>query len=447
MGTIGRRVICWVSAMAILASVLVSLGCGSTDAPGTIPAAAIIGDNSGGGTAFYQTWRMSANQSHVDFCAQRISSEGYLVWGEGGRLIDGYDAASYSVCDSYAVSDGSGGAVLIWEEPSRSQVNIARVDSQGNVDWQTDIPRQGIEEIKGVISDGSEGVIIAYVDEDMNMSALKTDAEGSLPWGSDGVPLNMGDSYLSDMASDNSGGIIVVRYGGGNISAQRVDSGGNVLWQTGGVEICGSLAGEAVVVSDGTGGAIIAFARYIPSGGGTYSDSDIYAQRIDAEGNLLWGPDGARVSMKPPDAASPSIVNGGAGGAIIFFGDGTYVYAQRIDADGHRLWAEDIEVWKGNDYSVVSDDFDGAIGAWDERTQRVDGEGRTMWGPDGTTAMVDSSGWYLISPDGYGGVLVSWTAVAKSASGYEGYEASYYVQRVDAEGDIVWGDEGILLNR
>jgi hypothetical protein len=50
----------------------------------------------------------------------------------------------------------------------------------------------------------------------------------------------------------------------------------------------------------------------------------------------------------------------------------------------------------------------------------------------------------LAVPDGCGGVLVSWSVVEFKGSKVS--EVSYYVQRVDAEGDVMWGNEGILLN-
>lgn len=133
---------------------------------------------------------------------------------------------------SEAVSDGSGGAIIAWSEclpevpgePPSCQTYVARIDAEGHVQWQKDIP--GVDQ---AVPDGSGGAIIAYTNGDMNISVLKIDTEGNLPWGGDGVSLDLGDSYLSDIASDNSGGVIIVRYGVGNISAQRVDSGGN-MW-------------------------------------------------------------------------------------------------------------------------------------------------------------------------------------------------------------------------
>ena len=245
---------------------LLSASCGPNP---YIPPAAITGDNSGGAIAVYQTWPMS--DSYGQFYVQKISPEGDFLWGEEGILI-GSGCSVVDRCDSYAIGDGSGGAIIIWMErlpqaegePERSyfQSHAARIDSEGNVKWRRDIP--GIDQ---AIPDGSGGAIIAFDDRHDNISVLNIDAEGNLPWGEDGVSLNLsGYDSQRDIASDNLGGVIAVQQipKEGIIRAQRVDSEGDILWQTGGVQVCVGPAEEAQVVSDGAGGAIIAYMRDIP---------------------------------------------------------------------------------------------------------------------------------------------------------------------------------------
>ncbi len=440
-----RKIVVSVIISALAVAILLSIGCDSGCCGPSIPFAAITGDSSGGAIAFYQTWRMSDTGSLVEFYAQKISPEGDFLWGEKGILVGSGDADFYWTSDLYAVSDGSGGAFVIWRQPLReppySQPHVAKINSEGNVQWRTDI--SGVDK---AIPDGSGGVIIAY-----NASILKIDAEGNLPWGEDGVSLGL--AGFDDICSDNSGGVIVVSYGVGNVSTQMVDSGGNILWQTGGVQVYVGSAGEPRVVSDGSGGAIIVYEQYIPCGGGN-CNSDIYAQRIGAGGNILWGPDGVPVCIEPLLQHSPEIVDDGAGGAIVFFvsleNNSQGIHALRIDADGHKLWDEDVELWPTTYHSLVSDGSGGGISVWyggnetEAGAQRLDAAGRKLWGPDGTTLTFRDLHLPLAVPDGCGGVLISWSAV--KFTGEEISQVSYYVQRVDAEGDVVWGDEGILLN-
>lgn len=440
---------------ALIGVALLSASCdGGPSVP--IPPAAITGDNSGGAIVVYQIWRMS--DFYGQFYVQKISPDGDFLWGEKGVSI-GSGYSDFGDFDSYAVSDGSGGAIVIWlefllqqeGEPPSFQIHVARITSEGNVEWQKDIP--GIDE---AIPDGSGGVIIAYTDPYDNISVLKIDAEGNLPWGEDGVSLNLTEYTPLAVASDNLGGVIVVGYAyqGGRpiVYAQRVDSGGNILWQTGGVQACVGPAEGADVISDGAGGAIIAYMRDIPCDDGRigYCDSDIYAQRIDAGGNVLWGPDGVPICTGASVPNSPRIVTDGAGGAIIpffFLEDYAAFRARRIDADGHKLWEEEAELWGG---IIVSDGSGGVISVWygeegtNARAQRLDATGRELWGPEGITLTLRDRHWSLTVPDGCGGVLISWSAV--EFTGSKASEISYYVQRIDADGNVVWGDEGILLN-
>jgi hypothetical protein len=447
-----KTVIC-----ALIGATLVGASCGPCQVPP--PAAAITGDDSGGTIAMYEIWQPPDSYGQV--YVQKMSPEGAFLWGEEGILIGGGCRAD-DQCESYAVSDGSGGAIVIWMEflpepdeepqPSYFRTHAARIDSEGNTEWRTDIPA-----IDQAIPDDSGGAIIAYRAPHNDIAVLKVDSEGNLSWGEDGVPLNTGQCWPLAAASDNMGGIIVVgcdlEGGQGPVYVQRVDSGGNALWQTGGVQVCTGPAEGAQAVSDGAGGAIIAYMRDIPCDDGRigYCDGDIYAQRIDAEGNVLWGPEGVPICAGPSSFPnSPRIVTDGAGGAIIcytFIGDYAAFRAARVDGEGHVLWEDEAELWGG---MIVSDGSGGVISVWyDEegtnaRAQRLDATGRELWGPGGITLTLREGQWSLVAPDGRGGVFISWSAA--EFKGCDLSEVFQYVQRIDAEGNVPWGDEGILLN-
>src|SRR4030042_3244215 len=123
---------------ALIAVTLLSASCGPYQVP-PIPAA-MTGDNSGGAIAFYQIWPMSDSYGQV--YVQKISPEGDSLWGEEGILL-GSGCRADDQCGSYAVSDGSGGAIIIWmerlpqpeeePEPSYFQTHVAKIDSEGNV--------------------------------------------------------------------------------------------------------------------------------------------------------------------------------------------------------------------------------------------------------------------------------------------------------------------------
>ncbi len=60
------------------------------------------------------------------------------------------------------------------------------------------------------------------------------------------------------------------------------------------------------IVSDGTGGAIIVWQD---ERNPLTTGIDIYAQRIDSNGNFLWDPDGVAISTADDDQTLPELVS------------------------------------------------------------------------------------------------------------------------------------------
>ena len=230
-------------------------------------------------------------------------------------------------------------------------------------------------------------------------------------------------------ASDGAGGAIVVWQDlrnqlDHNIFAQRVDAWGNVLWAQDGVSVCSAVFEQIApqVIADGAGGAIVVWED---SRGG--SGKDIYAQRLDADGNPLWTLDGGVVTQAIADQQFPRLVSDGAGGAIVVWEDirtGAVfeVYAQRIDANGTRLWNADgnaitTTVWNRLP-DLASDGAGGAVIAWDDYrgaftavyAQRVNASGSVQWTANGVA--VRSVGWDVsgvhVVPSLANGAMILW---------------------------------------
>jgi hypothetical protein len=223
------------------------------------------------------------------------------------------------------------------------------------------------------------------------------------------------------------------------------------------------------VISDGSGGAIVVWHQWplgkIEFGTPIAEILDICAQRVDADGNILWQQNGVPLGISKGGGRSPHtplVVSDGSGGAIIIWEDTRQVmsiYAQRIDAEGNIRWQEGgTQVcyikshWSFAYRTAVSDGSGGAIivlGYKEAETneegllvQRIDAAGRTMWPDNGTLASTARNRIaHAISDDGCGGVIVSWGAQQPLLKSKQSY-----VQRIDAEGNRLWGDKGILLN-
>jgi hypothetical protein len=199
------------------------------------------------------------------------------------------------------------------------------------------------------------------------------------------------------------------------------------------------------ITSDGSGGAIITWRDYRK---GNNYDYDIYAQRIDSAGKLLWTADGVAICTTAYHQNSPRITSDGSGGAIITWQDSRSenidIYAQRIDSTGQPLWTANGVALCTATYSqlfpqLTSDGSGGAIITWqDDRSgntdiyaQRIDGTGKPLWTVNGAavcTAAYNQNSPQLTS-DGSGGAIITWADVRSG-------NWDIYAQRITKDGQI-----------
>jgi hypothetical protein len=241
-----------------------------------------------------------------------------------------------------------------------------------------------------------------------------------------------------------------------DIYAQRIAASGNALWSPNGVSICGATQdqGHPALIPDGTGGAFIVWEDYRNGSG-----ADIYAQRINADGAVLWVANGIPICTATADQVYPAIAPDGAGGAIIVWQDARSggnddIYAQRVNAAGVVQWATHGEVVCAaagiqRTARIISDGAGGAVIVWQDGrnmtdwnlyAQRIDGAGKTEWGAADvavcTSANVQQE--HVVVPDGAGGACITWRDFRSGAS-------DVYAQRVDASGTPLWTPNGIVV--
>ena len=396
------------------------------------------------------------------------SSRVFASWLEDGNPI--CTVAGMQI-NARVVSDGAGGAILAWEDGRGVDPGIyaQRVNESGSPMWAMDgVPictasgyRWGVQ----MISDGVGGAIISWLDgrggTGLDVYAQRVDGSGNGLWLADGVPVcsAAGEQQLARITPDGVGGAVLSWLDGRSGSsralyAQRLSASGVVLWDVDGVCVCTTASGEqeAVITSDGRGGAIIA---WTDSRGGT----DIYAQRLDASGNVLWVTGGAAVCTAPGYQREPAIVSDGVGGAIVVWLDtwnSSYdIYAQRMNESGTALWMPNgvgicVRPPTQERPRAASDGGGGAIIAWYEGefgnnfdiwAQRVDAFGNVLWVAGGVPVCT-ASGHQVppeIASDGVGGAIVSW-GDGRISSNWE-----IYAQRMDGSGSVLWTVDGVAL--
>jgi hypothetical protein len=211
------------------------------------------------------------------------------------------------------------------------------------------------------------------------------------------------------------------------------------------------------ITTDGNGGAIITWMSY------NFDDDDynIYAQRIDRQGDIKWTPGGVPICDTPFDLHVPEIVSDGNGGAIIAWFDQrttkNEIFLQKIDASGDVQWTVNgVSVGTvPNHYQhgspvLTTDGSGGAIVAWEDwrgdfynqiiaiYAQRISSSGVPQWGVGGAKVTDQSGSSPSIVSDGNGGAIIAWDY-------YVSTQRDVYVQRMSSSGSPVWTTNGVAL--
>ncbi len=251
-----------------------------------------------------------------------------------------------------------------------------------------------------------------------------------------------------DMVSDGSGGcIITFEYNSTNadIYAQKIASDSTKPWGASGVIICNSANIQQYphIITDGINGAIITWTDYRASP----DYPDIYAQRINSSGLVLWISQGVVVCNDPDVQKYSELVQDGSGGAIIgwldfrFAGAGPGYYAQEINSNGSPQWIAN-GVWVSrkinfsvNDFKMLKSPTNNIIfamlyggGGEGIYTQCINSSGIIQWTGDITACSVNSNpNNVIVTTDGSGGEIISW-----ADQRYGNYDV--FAQRVQSDG-------------
>ncbi len=227
----------------------------------------------------------------------------------------------------------------------------------------------------------------------------------------------------------------------------------NADWTEGGIELCtnANVQSNQQVTSDGAGGAIVVW-QDEREGASTW---DVYAQRFDGEGNVLWDAGGVNISQLGSSQLGQVLVSDGAGGAIIVYRSnraGSWdIIAQRIRPDGTLAWSLGGLTVCGasNDQDqlcIVSDNVGGAIVAWqdfrsgvswDIYAARINSSGSMPWTYNGVSVCqaADHQQYPEITTDGSSGAIIAWE---DPRAGND----DIYAQKINFLGSYVWTNNG-----
>jgi hypothetical protein len=407
----------------------------------------LIADVLSEGDDTFVAYRLERGVGDHDVHLQKIDSDGDVLWDEA--LYSGDNSRVGGV----SMVTGDDGVLVAWDvllprDGSKGphdfdHATLASVDDSGDVRWQQDFFEEGIQ----MVANGEGGVVMAWPDRG-SCYARGVDSGGDVLWDE-----TVGSGYGLTMAAGGEGEAFILwnDYDNHCFMVQKVGADGQILWGKEGVTIpYGAetvLPPEPQVVSNGMGGAIVAWVEEL----GDQPPSCVWVQFISDEGQDLGktaiGGAGVMVPQMRLVADEP------LGFFVVWesVGDGIGICVKRSNPISSYLWPPDgVSVCSGLNQSprfvATSDGEWGVVVAWIDGgrnlyAQRLDGLGQKLWGDEGMLVADDAcelSMW--LSGDSDNGFVVGWT------SGFHTYHPDdSHMQKLDAEGNVLWKEGGIRI--
>ncbi len=425
----------------------------------------IASDTKGGAFIVWSDSRNNILKS--DIFAQRVNSNGYSLWTSQGI---GVCTTIADQANPSTTEDGNGGVIIAWDDSTNGDRDIyaQKLDSLGNAKWTLNgvpiVIKPSKQKNVKIISDGSGGAIAVWEDSlagFWDIYAQRISTNGVVMWATTGVPVCTAimNQKNARLVTDGLGGAYIVWQDKRNgvdydIYAQHLNASGTPLFVTDGIAICNAIDKQTnpKIVSDGLGGAIITWQD--KRGGISY---DVYAQRINSTGVTQWLSNGAAVCLADSSQTSIDITSDNISGAIITWRDkrnGLYhdIYAQKINLNGTVAWQlNGIRLTNApltqTNPNICGDGSGGAIivwqdsttANWDIKSQRISSSGIALWNVNGN--IVSDAVNLQTNPkniaDGKGGCIYVWEdfrnglnddiyAQHFSANGIESISSEFY---------------------
>jgi FlgD Ig-like domain len=394
-------------------------------------------------------------------------------WSHDPMVNNVICAAQWQQTEQQIISDGSGGAIIAWEDTRSGDgvpvIYAQRVDRDGNPQWLSDGMQVCTYESEQadfrLVTDNDGGCFVVWVDTDgsaVNIYAQRLGHDGSYLWSSEGQAVTTAYSDQSNIcaASDEAHALYVgwadLRSANLDIYAQKLDGNGNRMWSSVDMPVCTATGSQTApeIALDGTGGAFIVWED-------TRDGSLIYMQKLDSDGAPAWPLDGRLTSGNLGVCSRP---------IIDIDGDGNLYAAWRREESSIQHFSLGLfspitgfSYWLGlpagldnpsSDYQILASLDSGVYVCWAAgevnaekiHVQKYTSDVGSLWGDDGMQVTPDidpdtRQRHPVLSHDGYGGLTVCWTDGRTGDPDIE----SIYGQRFSQYGQRIWPDEGAII--
>jgi hypothetical protein len=362
-------------------------------AAGTQDEIRTVSDGAGG---VIVAWR-DRRGSDYDYYAQRLNGDGQVLWPTAFPDLNGTPICTADGDQEAmeAIADGAGGVIAVWrhDDPADDGIFAQRLDVEGALTWPVGTPSAIGTTVcdhdhgqfdPDLAVDGVGGVVIAWQDSrnsattESDVYAQRLNGDGVRQWSLDGVPVcveNLGQT-MPMVAADGGGAIIAwedFRPTGQGVGAQRLSLTGFMQWPAEGVMVIETFTGgetTKAISGDGFGGAYLV---WLDRRDVATTMHDIYAQRLNALGQVQWGLTAAPVTRASNHQSALDVAAVGASGLFVSWADSragsTDIYAQLLNEAGLPVGPADglgVCTNASSQYapSIVADGAGGVLVAW-----------------------------------------------------------------------------------
>ncbi len=327
-----------------------------TVSTGTSNSPKIKSDHLGGAVITWET-------DNSDIKSQRINSDGSLLWGANGLTVVN-DNSVQTIPD--LICDDAGNTIITWLDHRNSSpdIYVQKISSNGIPQWSANgiqlTDASGYQTYPAITSDGANGAVVTWVDYRdgifPDIYAQKINSNGTIAWVQNGAGICVFDTIQTNpIITSNIDGVYICwndyRNGNSDLFMQKLDMNGNMLWTNNGVSVTSNLADEKFqsMIINNIGNLVV---TWTDSRNGTMNQ-DIYSQALNVNGGLIWEQQGIPVCTANNNQALSRIVESSNGSSIIVWYDGRTpqnfdIYAQKVLNDGTL----------GNPTSVENENFD-----------------------------------------------------------------------------------------
>src|SRR2546428_1134 len=260
-----------------------------------------------------------------DIDAQRFDQYGVPQWGSTGvRVVSGSVSATGSlIARPFTMSSDLDGVILAWHDVRNvldtGDIYAQKLNSFGIPQWIVGgmpvTTAFGLQDSPVAVTDGSGGAIVAWQDQragpaNSDIYAQRLNASGLPQWVASGVPVAAAPgNQLQPAVAQVFSGVAITwvdsRSGDQDIYAQELTLAGGPQWMLDGVAVSAVSGNQRrpVISTSGFGFPTVAWED------ARNGAADIFAQGISPAGVALWTPDGVPISSAPNRQGRLSILS------------------------------------------------------------------------------------------------------------------------------------------